>query len=103
MPFVTGPRNFLLFSRRRDIQRVSFDTPDQTNVVLPIFDIKQATALGFDPIDKYVYWSDVREHVIKRADMNGTGKFDQLGLEEKQCSFTKKRIILQPQNESGGE
>jgi low density lipoprotein receptor-related protein 5/6 len=70
----TGPQHFLLLARRTDIRRISLDTPDHTDVVLPLTGIKHGMAVEFDPVQKYVYWSDDQLDNIKRARIDGTGK-----------------------------
>jgi len=44
------------------------------DVVLPVSGIKHAVAIDFDPVDKFVYWSDDENREIKRCRMNGQGK-----------------------------
>ena len=63
----------LLLARRTDIRRISLDTPDFTDVVLPLDGIKHAIAIDYDPVDGYVYWTDDEARVIRRALLNGSG------------------------------
>ena len=35
------------------------DTPDPADVVVPVPGIQHAVAIDFDPVDKFIYWSDV--------------------------------------------
>ena len=72
----TGPHNFLLLARRTDIRRISLDTPDHTDVVLPITNIRHAVAIDYSPTDNYVYWTDDEELNIKRASMDGASEFN---------------------------
>ena len=69
----TGPVHFLLLARKEDIRRISLDTPDFTDVAVPVADIKHAVAIDFDPVDKFVYWSDDEKREIKRCRMDGQG------------------------------
>ena len=69
----TGPVHFLLLATKEDIRRISLDTPDFTDVILPVADIKHAVAIDFDPVDKFVYWSDDEKLEIRRCRMNGQG------------------------------
>ena len=71
--FVTGPVHFLLLARKVDIRRISLDTPDLTDVVVPVSGLRHAVAIDFDPVDKFVYWSDDEKLEIKKSKMNGTG------------------------------
>ena len=68
----TNAEEILLLARRVDIRRISLDTPDHTDVVLPLRHIKHAIAVDFDPIDKKIYWTDDDVHVIRRAFLNGS-------------------------------
>lgn len=64
----------LLLARRTDIRLISLDTPDFLDVVLEIGNISNAIAIDYDPVDKMVYWTDDDLHVIRRANLNGSGK-----------------------------
>ena len=70
---LTGPKGFLIFARKEALHRVSLDTPDRTDVVLPVSDLEHLMDVDFDPVDKFIYWSD--EAVIKRSRMDGTGMY----------------------------
>ena len=71
--FLAGPVHFLLLARKEDLRRISLDTPDLTDVVVPVSGIRHAVAIDFDPVDKFVYWSDDEKLEIKRCRMNGQG------------------------------
>lgn len=74
-PFpITGPARFLLMARKEDLRRIPLDTPDLTDLVVPVFGIRHAVAIDFDPVDKFVYWSDDDNLEIKRCRMNEQGK-----------------------------
>ena len=70
----SGPVHFLLLAREEDLRHISLDTPDLTDVVLPVSGIKHAVAIDFDLVDKLIYWSDDEKPDIKRSRMDGTGK-----------------------------
>lgn len=55
---VTGAQELLLLVQRTDICRISLDSPDHTNMVLPLKGIKHAIAIDYDPVDGYIYWTD---------------------------------------------
>ena len=61
----------LLLARRTDLRRISLDTPDFTDIVLQVDDIRHAIAIDYDPLDKFIYWVDGRQN-IKRAKDDGT-------------------------------
>ena len=68
-----GPVHFLLLARKVDLRIISLDTPDLTDVVVPVSDIRHAVAIDFDPVDKFVYCSDDEKLEIKRSRLDGTG------------------------------
>lgn len=55
---VLGAQELLLLVQRTDICRISLDSPDHTNMVLPLTGIKHAIAIDYDPVDGYLYWTD---------------------------------------------
>ncbi|XP_054165416.1 low-density lipoprotein receptor-related protein 6-like [Oppia nitens] len=77
----TGPQEILFLARRVDIRRISLDTPDFTDVILPLRHIKHAIAVDFDPVDKMIYWTDDEVHVIRRAYLNGSHQEDIVATE----------------------
>lgn len=72
--FLTDFSNFMLFSRRTDIRRISFDTDDRSDVVIPVRGLKSAIAVDWDDMHDYIYWSDVTVDAISRARWDGTGQ-----------------------------
>lgn len=66
-----------------DIRRISFDTEDLSDDVIPLADVRSAVALDWDAKDDYVYWTDVSTDSISRAKWDGTGQ-------EVICSEMKK-------------
>uniref|UniRef100_A0A8C6TMQ0 Low density lipoprotein receptor-related protein 4 n=1 Tax=Neogobius melanostomus TaxID=47308 RepID=A0A8C6TMQ0_9GOBI len=63
---------FLLFARRTDIRRVSFDTEDMSDDVIPLADVRNAVALDWDDKEGYIYWTDVTTDSINRAKWDGS-------------------------------
>ena len=57
-----------------DIRRISLDTPDYTDVVLPLEGISHAIAIDYDPVEEMVYWTDTEVMLINRAFLDGSGK-----------------------------
>uniref|UniRef100_A0A8C6LFG2 Low density lipoprotein receptor-related protein 4 n=1 Tax=Nothobranchius furzeri TaxID=105023 RepID=A0A8C6LFG2_NOTFU len=70
----TGLDKFLLFARRPDIRRISFDTEDMSDDVIPLADVRNAVALDWHDKDGYIYWTDVTTDSINRALWNGTNQ-----------------------------
>lgn len=66
----------LLLARRTDLRRISLDTPDFTDVVLQLDNIKHSIAIDYDPVEGYVYWTDDEVRAIRRAFLNGTGNLN---------------------------
>ena len=62
----------LLLVRRTELRRISLDTPDYTDIVLDIENIKHAIAISYDPVDIKIYWTDVEQHAIQRANLDGS-------------------------------
>ncbi|XP_050407937.1 low-density lipoprotein receptor-related protein 6 [Patella vulgata] len=69
-----GAENILFLARRTDLRRISLDTPDYTDVVLPLNDIRHAIAIDYDPVDGYVYWTDDEVEAIRRSLLDGTNQ-----------------------------
>lgn len=69
-----GPNAILLFARRSDIRYISLDTPDYSDVLVPVDSARHAVAIDFDPVEKQVYWTDDGQRAILRAYLNGSGK-----------------------------
>ena len=66
--------HFLLLARKEDLRHISLDTPDLTDVVVPVCGISHAVAIDFDSVDKFLYWSDDEKLEIKRCRMNDQSK-----------------------------
>lgn len=70
---LTGAEEVLLLARRTDLRRISLDTPDFTDIVLQVDDIRHAIAIDYDPLEGYVYWTDDEVRAIRRAYLDGSG------------------------------
>ncbi|XP_060033222.1 low-density lipoprotein receptor-related protein 5 isoform X2 [Erinaceus europaeus] len=68
-----GAEEVLLLARRTDLRRISLDTVDFTDIVLPVADIRHAIALDYDPLEGHVYWTDDEVRAIRRAALDGSG------------------------------
>ncbi|XP_067906739.1 low-density lipoprotein receptor-related protein 6 isoform X2 [Heterodontus francisci] len=68
-----GASELLLLARRTDLRQISLDTPDFTDVVLQLDDIRHAIAIDYDPVEGYIYWTDDEVHAIRRAYLDGSG------------------------------
>ena len=71
---VSDLSTFLLFSRRTDLRRISFDTSEKADIVIEVQGLSGAVALDWDADTDYVYWSDVTLDAISRACWDGTGQ-----------------------------
>ncbi|KAG7206637.1 hypothetical protein KM043_000315 [Ampulex compressa] len=71
-----GPEELLLIVQRNEICRISLDSPDYTNFLLPLSGIKHAIAIDFDPVDEMLYWTDEEARAIRRAFLDGSGQED---------------------------
>ena len=63
----------LFLARRTDLRQISLDTPDYTDVVIPINHIKHAIALDYDSVTGYIYWTDDEVRTIQRCYVDGSG------------------------------
>ncbi|GCB65603.1 hypothetical protein scyTo_0011895 [Scyliorhinus torazame] len=68
-----GASELLLLARRTDLRRISLDTPDFTDVILQLDDIRHAIAIDYDPVEGYIYWTDDEVRAIRRAYLDGSG------------------------------
>lgn len=56
----------LLLAKRDDVRKISLDTPDFTDLVIEMecdagsggATVKSSIAVGFDPVERLVYWTD---------------------------------------------
>ncbi|XP_061523276.1 low-density lipoprotein receptor-related protein 6 isoform X2 [Phycodurus eques] len=62
-----GATRMLLLARRTDLRRISLDTPDFTDIILQVDDIRHAIAIDYDPVDGYIYWTDDDVRAIRRS------------------------------------
>ncbi|CAG5119992.1 unnamed protein product, partial [Candidula unifasciata] len=77
-----APSKYLLFAARGSIRRISLDTPDYTDVYLPLSDLHNVIALDVDYQDSVVYYTDVFLDVIRRASLNGSQWMEDIVLKE---------------------
>lgn len=70
---VLGATELLLLARRTDLRRISLDTPDFTDIVLQLEDIRHAIAIDYDPVEGYIYWTDDEVRAIRRSFIDGSG------------------------------
>lgn len=68
-----GAEEVLLLARRTDLRRISLDTPDFTDIVMQVDDIRHAIAIDYDPLEGHVYWTDDEVRAIRRAYLDGSG------------------------------
>nr|CAD7429275.1 unnamed protein product [Timema monikensis] len=71
-----GPQELLLLAQRTDICRISLDSPDYTNFVIPLQGVKHAIAIDFDPVEEYLYWTDDEARALRRAHLDGSNQED---------------------------
>nr|XP_020641437.1 low-density lipoprotein receptor-related protein 6 isoform X2 [Pogona vitticeps] len=67
-----GAVELLLLARRTDLRRISLDTPDFTDIVLHLEDIRHAIAIDYDPVEGYIYWTDDEVRAIRRSLIDGS-------------------------------
>nr|XP_018667004.1 low-density lipoprotein receptor-related protein 4 isoform X1 [Ciona intestinalis] len=65
--------HFLVFTRKTDIRRISFDGVERADTVLPVKNLKNAVALDWHSDHPgHIYWSDVSKDTISRAEWDGS-------------------------------
>ncbi|XP_035692507.1 low-density lipoprotein receptor-related protein 6-like [Branchiostoma floridae] len=77
---------FLFVLRSSDVRRVSLETQNNKDKVLPMPDMKVASSFDLDISDNRIYWADVNLNTISRVYMNGSSaeKIVQSGLDSPQ-------------------
>ncbi|XP_054246287.1 low-density lipoprotein receptor-related protein 5 [Indicator indicator] len=71
----TSPASFLLFSQKSAISRMIPDDQQSPDIILPLHGLRNVKAIDYDPLDKFIYWVDGRQNIIKRAKDDGTQPF----------------------------
>ncbi|NXG74951.1 LRP5 protein, partial [Baryphthengus martii] len=66
------PASFLLFSQKSAISRMIPDDQQSPDIILPMHGLRNVKAIDYDPLDKFIYWVDGRQNIIKRAKDDGT-------------------------------
>jgi len=77
----------LLIVQRTEICRISLDSPDYTNFVLPLAGIKHAIAIDFDPVEELLYWTDEQSTAIRRAPLDGLSQQNVISTEVASSNF----------------
>uniref|UniRef100_A0A8C6V0X7 Low density lipoprotein receptor-related protein 6 n=1 Tax=Neogobius melanostomus TaxID=47308 RepID=A0A8C6V0X7_9GOBI len=67
-----GATQMLLLARRTDLRHMSLDTPDFTDIILQVDDIRHAIAIDYDPVEGYIYWTDDDIKAIRRSLVDGS-------------------------------
>lgn len=69
---ITEWSTFLIFTRRSDVRWMCLDCEDDVDVVFPFRSISSAAALDFDSETDTIFWSDITNDTISRANINGS-------------------------------
>lgn len=48
------------------------DDQQSPDIILPMHGLRNVKAIDYDPLDKFIYWVDGRQNIIKRAKDDGT-------------------------------
>lgn len=67
-------QSYLLIALRSGIGRISLDTPDMFDVVLPIADVYGAVVLDYHFNQSKLFYADVNIDVIKMVDLKNTSE-----------------------------
>lgn len=76
-----GPQNVILLVQRTQISRISLDSPDYTSFPLSLGRVRIAICVDYDPVEEFIYWSDVEFKVIRRSRLDGTSLSDVVNTE----------------------
>ena len=64
-------------------------------MVISTSDIRHAVAIAFDPVDQFVYWSDVELKAIFRYQLHGSGKTtNSLKIVENYVDWNGKTVVF---------
>ena len=66
------PQAFLIFTRRDDIKRISIETENSREMLIPVRGVSEASGVDYDRADGRIYWSDIKQKTISRAHSNGS-------------------------------
>ena len=64
----------MIVAKTKELRLISLDTLDHTAIVLPIRNLQQVVVIEYDPVERFVYWTDQTLHLIKRAKLDGSGR-----------------------------
>lgn len=64
---ISALENFLLFTRRDNMYRISLDVPELIDVRLPLVNLSGATGLSWDDKTGRIFWSDTLQDTINSA------------------------------------
>ncbi|XP_037071386.1 low-density lipoprotein receptor-related protein 6-like [Pollicipes pollicipes] len=68
------PERLIMLARRTDLRVISLDTPDHTDIVLPLKGVNHAVAVDYDPVEDALYWTDEGNKIIQRVWLDGSGE-----------------------------
>ena len=68
----SAPHVFMLYSTKKDIRRILFNSSDNLEVVLPVRGLSDVLAIDYDINSHLVFWIDGSSRTIKCAFQNGT-------------------------------
>ena len=68
----TAPSIFLLYSTKKDIRRIIFNSSDNIDVFLPVRGLSNVLAIDYDIKSHLVFWIDGTTKTIRCAFQNGT-------------------------------
>jgi len=73
--YFVEPKRYLLVAMKSSVRRISLDTDDMTDVILPLPDVHNVIALDLDITDNKLYYTDVYLDVIRSVGMLCTRHF----------------------------
>jgi len=81
--------NFLLIADSRENGIFQIDLAARSAWKIPLSLQNNPIAVTYDPLDSKIYWTDVQDKFIKRANLNGTAEEVVNSLHPGKWSFAK--------------
>ena len=66
--------NFLVVADTDDKSLYQIDLSDGSSWKIPVTEMNYPVAVAYNHVDTRVYWIDVRDEIVKRSFLNGTGE-----------------------------
>jgi len=72
---VSVPEDYLLFASHNSIRRISLQSPDRTDVFLPLPSLKNVVAVDYHYQAGRIYYTDIQAEVIRYRPLSRSSKY----------------------------